>query len=273
MTPSFAPLDSRALVRLTGPDWRDFLQGLISNDVERLQPGEARFAALLTPQGRMLFDLFVIGAEDGCWLDVQAAQRQALVQRLSIYRLRAKVEIAEAEGRVAALWGTEGEPPPGWIADPRLADLGWRGVNPEPPAGAVLADEAAYDGWRLALGVPDPARDCAPDKTYPIEADFDLLNGIDFKKGCYVGQETTSRMKRRGGIRSRMLPIVFDGPAPAPGSEVLAGELRAGEALSGHDGRVMALLRLDRIEGASLTVDGRPVRVDSPAWMAEADAG
>ncbi len=273
MNPSFAPLDSRALIRVDGPDWRDFLQGLISNDVERLQPGEARFAALLTPQGRMLFDLFVIGTEAGCLIDVQAAQRQAAIMRLSIYRLRAKVEIAEAAGRVVALWAMDGEPPAGWIADPRLAGLGWRGVDLEPPAGAEAVDEDAYDGWRLGLGAPDPARDCIPDKTYPIEADFDLLNGIDFKKGCYVGQETTSRMKRRGGIRSRMLPIVFDGPAPPQGAEVLAGELRAGEALSGRDGRAMALLRLDRIEGAALTVDGRPVRVDSPAWMAKADAG
>lgn len=274
MDPSFAHLDSRALVRLGGPDWRDFLQGLISNDVERLGRGEARFAALLTPQGRLLYDMFVIGAEDGCLLDVQAAQRAALIQRLSIYRLRAKVEIVEAQGRVAALWGLGAEAPPaGWIADPRLADLGRRGVGLEPPAGVRVVDEDAYDAWRLGLGVPDPAKDCTPDKTYPIEADFDLLNGVDFKKGCYVGQETTSRMKRRGGIRSRMLPIVFEGPAPAAGSEVLAGDLRAGEALSGRDGRAMALLRLDRIAGAALSVDGRAVTVEQPAWMAAAGAG
>ena len=226
---------------------------------------------MLTPQGRLLYDMFVIGAEVGCLLDVQAAQRGAVIQRLSIYRLRAKVEIAEAEGRIAALWGLQaGTAPAGWIADPRLADLGLRGAGLEPPAGARVLDEEAYDAWRLSLGVPDPAKDCTPDKTYPIEADFDLLNGVDFKKGCYVGQETTSRMKRRGGIRSRMLPIVFDGPAPAQGAEVLAGELRAGEALTGGDGRAMALLRLDRIQGAALSVDGRPVRVDHPAWMPKA---
>ena len=267
MTLRFAELKSRGLIEVRGPDWRVFLQGLISNDVERLEPGAMRFAALLTPQGRLLFDMFVIGGEDGCRLDVQAAQRQALLQRLTIYRLRAKVEIAAAEGKVCALWGP-GPAPSGWTPDPRLAPLGWRGVGLAPPAGAELADEDAYDAHRLALGAPDPARDCRPDKTYPIEADFDLLNGIDFKKGCYVGQETTSRMKRRGGVRSRMLPIVFDGPPPPEGSEVLAGTLRAGEALSGREGRAMALLRLDRIEGAALEVDGRPVRVEMPAWMA-----
>jgi len=266
MTLRYAQLKSRALIDVRGPDWRSFLQGLISNDVERLDPGGIRFAALLTPQGRLLHDMFVIGAEDGCRLDVQAAQREAVVQRLLVYRLRAKVEISALDGQVCALWGP-GAAPPGWAPDPRLPELGWRAVDAALPPGAELADEDAYDAHRLALGAPDPARDCQPDRTYPIEADFDLLNGIDFKKGCYVGQETTSRMKRRGGIRSRMLPIVFDGPPPPQGAEVLAGELRAGEALSGREGRAMALLRLDRIEGAALSVDGRPARVDAPAWM------
>jgi hypothetical protein len=183
-----------------------------------------------------------------------------------IYRLRAKLQIAPAPGKVCALWGP-GSAPTGWTADPRLGELGWRGVDLEPPEGAEIAGEDAYGAHQLSLGVPDPARDCRPDKTYPIEADFDLLAGIDFKKGCYVGQETTSRMKRRGGIRSRMLPIAFDGPAPPFGTEVLAGELRAGEALSGREGRSMALLRLDRIEGVALSVAGRPARVEFPAWM------
>jgi hypothetical protein len=269
MTASYAKLSGRALVQVAGPDWRVFLQGLLSNDVETLEPGRMRFAGLFTPQGKLLFDLFVIGGEEGCRLDVQAAQRDALVQRLLIYRLRAKVEIAAVEGAVCALWNTA-EAPAGWMADPRLADLGFRGVELEPPAGALALDEDAYDAFRLGLGAPDPARDATPDKTYPIEADMDLLNGIDFKKGCFVGQETTSRMKRRGGIRSRMLPISFDGEAPARGAEVLAGELRAGEVLSGRSGRAMALLRLDRIAGAQLTVDGRPVRVETPAWLDDA---
>ena len=266
MTANHARLTSRALVRVAGPDWRVFLQGLISNDVESLQPGEMRFAGLLTPQGRLLFDLFVIGGEEGCLLDVDAGRRQSLVERLLIYRLRARIEIAAVDGAVSALWNLA-QPPPGWTADPRLAALGFRGVDAPPPAGAQSLDEAAYEAFRLGLGVPDSARDAAPDKTYPIEADMDLLNGIDFRKGCFVGQETTSRMKRRGGIRSRMLPIAFEGPAPPPGAEVLAGELRAGEVLTGGEGRAMALLRLDRIEGASLTVEGRPVRVDRPGWL------
>ena len=132
-------------------------------------------------------------------------------------------------------------------------------------ASQVVVDHA----HRLALGVPGPA-DWGSDKTYPIEANFDLLNGIDFQKGCFVGQETTSRMKRRGQVKSRMLPIVFEGAAPAPGSEILAGTLRAGEVLSGMQGRAMALVRLDRIARAELTVDGWPVRAERPAWLLEA---
>jgi folate-binding protein YgfZ len=260
-----APLASRALISVAGADWRAFLQGLITQDVETLAPGEARFAALLTPQGRLLFDLFVIGRTDGCWLDCQADRRAALIQRLSIYRLRAKVTLEPDETPVLAAWGAApaGE---GWSPDPRLPALGWRGCG---AAVAATADEPEYDAHRLALGVPAPA-DWGDDATYPIEADFDLLHGIDFRKGCFVGQETTSRMKRRGQIKSRMLPLTFSGPAPPAGTEVLAGSLRAGEVLSGGAGRAMALLRLDRIEGAALTVDGRACRVERPEWSAAA---
>jgi folate-binding protein YgfZ len=257
---SIAALPSRALIALSGDDWRSFLQGLITQDVDTLEPGQARFSALLTPQGRLLFDLFVIGREEGAWLEVERAHRDALMQRLLMYRLRAKVKIEADETPVFAAWGAE--PQGSWIADPRLPALGWRGYG----EAAVNADEAAYDAHRLALGVPGPA-DWGSEKAYPIEADFDLLAGIDFKKGCFVGQETTSRMKRRGQIKNRMMPIVFEGAPPPPGAEVLAGDLRAGEVLSGQDGRAMALLRVDRIEGAALTVNGRPVQVDRPDWI------
>ncbi|MBS0361687.1 MAG: folate-binding protein YgfZ, partial [Proteobacteria bacterium] len=244
---SFAWLKSRALIAVAGPDWRSFLQGLITQDVETLKPGEARFGALLTPQGRLLYDLFVVGREEGCWLDVLAEHRAAIVQRLTMYRLRAKVEIAGDETPVSILYSAharEGGNPSGdskWIPafagmsgfvrDPRLPALGWRGYGAEPPAGAEIVDESARDAAKLELGVPEPA-DWGSDKTYPIEANFDLLNGIDFQKGCFVGQETTSRMKRRGQVDGRMLPSVFQGPPPEAGAEVLTGELRAGVVTS-----------------------------------------
>ncbi len=261
-TSRIAALPSRALIAVAGEDWRGFLQGLLTQDVETLAPGEARFGALLTPQGRLLYDLFIVGREDGCWLDCQAQSRAALLQRLTIYRLRAKVTLTADETPVGVAWGARpaGE---GWFCDPRLAELGWRGYGAQ---ATPNASEAEYDAHRLALGAPGPA-DWGEDSAYPLEADFDLLNGVDFKKGCFVGQETTSRMKRRGAIKSRMLPIRFEGAAPAHGAEILAGTLRAGHVLSGADELAMALVRLDRIEGAALTVEGRLCEVVRPEWM------
>jgi len=261
-TTCIAALESRGLIAVSGEDWRSFLQGLLTQDVETLRAREARFGALLTPQGRLLYDLFVVGREGGCWLDCQAERRAALLQRLAIYKLRAKVTLSPDETPVFAAWGARpaGE---GWVADPRLAALGWRGYG---ASDAPNASEADYERRRLEIGAPGPA-DWGEDAAYPLEADFDLLNGVDFKKGCFVGQETTSRMKRRGAVKSRMLPIRFEGPTPAPGAEILAGTLRAGEVRSGADGRAIALVRLDRIEGASLTVDGRPCEVVRPAWL------
>jgi folate-binding protein YgfZ len=253
-------LRSRCLIEVRGPDWRSFLQNLLTNDVETLAPGQARFTALLTPQGRLLYDLFVIAREDGAWLDVEAVWRDALIARLALYRLRAKVEITTLDLPVTALPAPTAEGV--WVQDPRLPALGLRGYG---VAGEQAED--AYDTHRLALGVPGPA-DWDTDKTYPIEADFDLLAGIDFHKGCFIGQETTSRMHRRGAVKSRMMPITFAGARPPPGSEILAGSLRAGEVLSGTTGRSMALVRMDRIEGMVLTVDDRPVTVERPAWMA-----
>jgi folate-binding protein YgfZ len=258
----WAELSDRAVIAVSGPDWRGFLQGLLTQDVEALAAGEIRFAALLTPQGRLLFDLFVIGEADGCRLDCAAERREALIQRLSIYRLRAKVEIAPIDVPVLALWNIN-EAPEGWLADPRLPALGFRGYGVAAPA----AKKGSYAHHALSLGTPGPA-DFGDDATYPIEANFDLLHGIDFKKGCFVGQETTSRMKRRGQIKTRMASIAFDGPSPAAGSELLAGSLRAGEVHSGVDGLAMASLRLDRADGPDRTLpDGRPWRPLWPAWL------
>ncbi len=264
--PRAAHLASRALIAITGPDWRSYLQSLITQDVECLAAGSLAFGALLTPQGRLLFDLFVAAADEGCRLDCAAPHRDALIERLALYRLRAKVEIARDETPVWALWGGASAPR-GWWPDPRLPGLGFRAFGIDPPAEANAAGEVDYDRFRLDLGVPGPD-DWGFDRTYPIEANFDLLGGIDFQKGCFVGQETTSRMKRRADLKSRMGPILFEGPAPAFGSELLAGELRAGQALTGAPGRAMALLRLDRMDlGPRVLADGRAWRPDLPAWI------
>ncbi|HYC73451.1 folate-binding protein YgfZ [Brevundimonas sp.] len=260
MTTRIARLDSRALIRVSGPDARPFLHNLLTQDVETLADGELRFGALLSPPGRLLFDLFLRGEADAVVLDVAAERRDALLQRLSMYKLRAQVTVQADDRPVFASWP---EVANGFTADPRAPGLGGRRYGGELPTNAA---EAAWQAHRLAAGVPDPAADAPTDRTYPIEANFDLLNGLDFQKGCFVGQETTSRMKRRGAIKNRMLPIAFDGPPPPFGAEVLNGDLRAGEVLSGRDGAAMALLRLDRIDG-SLTVDGRPVEVRRPDWL------
>jgi folate-binding protein YgfZ len=267
--PSLARLDSRAVIAVNGEPWRDFLQGLITQDVETLGEGEIRYGALLAPQGRLLYDLFVHGRAQGCLIDCAAEHRDALIARLKMYRLRAKVDVGPDDGAVLAMWGADAAARAaneGWAADPRLSALGWRRIC-EAGAQAGAHDEDAYEAHRLALGVPGPP-DFGSDKTYPIEADFDLLGGIDFRKGCFVGQETTSRMKRRGQIRSRMVPILFDGPAPVFGAELLSGSLRAGEALTSAAGRAIALLRLDRLDAGPLSLpDGRAWRPDWPAWL------
>ena len=263
-SPICVQLTDRALVKVEGPDARSFLQGLLTQDVETQPAGSLRYAALLSPQGRLLLDLFVLATPDGLVLDVAADRREDLVRRLTVYRLRARVSLGPLEGRVLVLLGAR-EPLAGWHPDPRLPAMGLRGYDAPTPPGAVTGQLSDYVARRLSLGVPDMA-DFGEDSTYPIEANLDLLQAIDFRKGCFVGQETTSRMKRRGQIKSRMLPITSqDGPLSS-GSEVLNGELRAGEVRSGEGPAGLALMRLDRLDGA-LTVQGRPVQVHKPDWI------
>jgi hypothetical protein len=264
MSTRIARLDSRALIRVSGSDARPFLHNLLTQDIESLAPNALRFGGLLSPPGRLLFDLFLWGEADAVVLDVAADHREALLQRLAMYKLRAQVTIEADERPVFAAWG--GDLPAGFTPDPRLPRLGGRAC------GVDIATDASESDWqahRLSLGVPDPTADALSDKTWPIEANFDLLNGIDFRKGCFVGQETTSRMKRRGAIKTRMLPIAFDGPPPPFGAEILNGELRAGQVLSGIGGLAMASVRLDRLDG-ELDVDGRRVSIVRPDWMADA---
>lgn len=257
-------LTGRALVKVEGPDARSFLQGLLTQDMVSQADGSLSYAALLSPQGRLLLDLFVLATPEGFVLDVAADRRDDLIRRLTLYRLRAKVTLAPLDGRVFVLMGTQ-VPRAGWHPDPRLAAMGLRGYDVAPSADAVSGQLSDYAARRIALSVPDMA-DFGDDATYPIEANLDLLQAIDFRKGCFVGQETTSRMKRRGQIKSRMLPIIsLDGPLH-PAAEVLNGELRAGEVRSTEGSSGLALMRLDRLDGP-LTVQGRPVRVHKPDWI------
>lgn len=256
-----ARLEGRSLVRVSGADARPFLHNLLTQDVESLADGDLRFAALLSPPGRLLFELFILGQGEDVLLDVARDRRDDLIQKLTLYRLRAKVEIAADDSSISACWP---ELAPGFICDPRTDLMGGRAYGLPVEANAIEAD---YRAHALSLGVADMATDAAIDRTYPIEANFDLLNGIDFNKGCFVGQETTSRMKRRGAIKNRILPLRIEGATPAPGSEVLNGDRRAGEVVA-SDAGVVALMRLDRSEG-ELTVGEARAAAVRPDWMPE----
>jgi folate-binding protein YgfZ len=260
-----AMLEDRGVISVSGEDATSFLQGLLTNDVERLAPSEARYAALLTPQGKILFDMIVVrapGQEPAYLIDCTAAQAADLAKRLGFYKLRAKVAIADmsADRAVAAFWGAEA---PGvadgvLYTDPRDPRLGWRAILPRPIAAAVGLEHAGeYEGLRIAAGTPKGGLDFAYADAFPHDANFDLLHGVDFDKGCYVGQEVVSRMKHRGTARKRVARVKLAGPAPAPGTPVMDGELAVG-ALGSSSGReALAMLRIDRVEDASTA--GRPL--------------
>jgi hypothetical protein len=253
-----ALLEDRGVVSVSGQDATSFLQGLLTNDVDRLEPGQARYAALLTPQGKILFDMIVVrmagGEEPAYLIDCTAAQAADLARRLGFYKLRAKVALADmsADRAVAAFWSHERPNVDGLVyADPRDSRLGWRAILPRPIAVAVgLEHGNEYEGLRIAVGAPKGGVDFTYADAFPHDVNFDLLHGVDFDKGCYVGQEVVSRMKHRGTARKRVTRVKLDGPAPAPGTPVVDRELAVG-ALGSSSGReALALLRLDRAEEA-----------------------
>ncbi len=276
-------LDSRAVLTVSGPDRRSFLQGLVSNDVDKCGPEQAIYAALLTPQGRFLHDLFIVELGDTLLLDVEAARRADLLKRLSMYRLRSKVALADAgdDWSVMAFFGAgagaglpfalpeeagKAVPVSGGVVfvDPRLASLGLRGILPREEAqkiavsrGFAPAPFADYDRLRLAEGVPDGSRDLPVEKAILLESGFDELNGVDWKKGCYMGQELTARTKYRGLVRKRLMPVTIDGAVPEPGTPLSFDGKDAGEMRSGLDGIGMALVRLEAAEAAATA--NRPI--------------
>jgi tRNA-modifying protein YgfZ len=253
-----AMLEDRGVISVSGADATSFLQGLLTNDVERLAPSEARYAALLTPQGKILFDMIAVrvpGEEPSYLIECSAAQAADLAKRLGFYKLRAKVAVADvsADRAVVAFWGDE-SPSVGdgvLYADPRDPRLGWRAILPRANAAAIGSEHGGeYEGLRIAVGAPKGGLDFAYADAFPHDANFDLLHGVDFDKGCYVGQEVVSRMKHRGTARKRIARVKLAGPAPAPGTPVMDRELAVG-ALGSSSGReALALLRLDRAEEA-----------------------
>ena len=271
--PHIALLPSRGVIALSGPDARELLQGLITNNIDLVSETRAIYAALLTPQGKLMFDFLILEVGGKLLFDCHKDYLPALLKRLTMYRLRAKVEIEDVSEKwtVAAIWGGDASTLPGaTYADPRLAALGTRAFVPAGEPIATNASEQDYEAWRLSLGVPNMASDAGQDQTFMLEANFDELHGVDFQKGCYIGQELASRMKRKNGLRKRLLPVVVEGALPAPGTEVMAGERRIGELRTGLGNRAMVYLRLDRLEEAKdelLTAGGVSLAVDWPEWI------
>lgn len=258
----------RSLIRVSGPDAETFLDNLLTQDLSRLPDAAVLYGALLSPQGKVLCDMLLWSEDGGIILDVDPSRAPDLLRRLTMYKLRAQVTIEDVSSQFAALWSPE--PFPGAHADPRLQDLGWRklvSANENVPDGST-----AYEARRLELGVPDLARDAASEEVFALEALLEEFNGVDFKKGCFVGQENVSRMKRRATTRKKFCPIAFDGEAPAYGAEISGGPASLGSVRTGMAGRALALLRLDRAQeaiaaGHDLAAAGRRVVLQPPAWL------
>jgi tRNA-modifying protein YgfZ len=279
-----ALLPERAVIRITGKDATHFLQGLVTSDVESLAAGDARFTALLTPQGKILFDFFVVAVPiddaGGFVIEAPRALEPALAERLGFYKLRAKVEVARRSDLAVAvaLDGTPSDELGLVYRDPRHAGLGMRIVLPAEDAEAALqqagfarADAQEWQTRRIALGVPEGGQDFVYGDTFPHEADMDQLGGVDFDKGCFVGQEVVSRMEHRGTARARVVPVTYDGPAPEVGTPVTAGERPLGALGAAAQGRALALLRLDRAAealaaGTPLIAGGIELHLKRPAW-------
>jgi folate-binding protein YgfZ len=271
-------LSDRAVLRVTGEAARNFLQGLITNHIDQAKPGSAIHAGLLTPQGKILVDFFVLPDGDGFLLELPRTKLADFIQRLTIYKLRTQVAFAEEPSLgVAASWGSTPRLPEGAIAfpDPRLPELGLRILLPAnadiSALGCALANEDEYHARRIAVGVPEGGRDYTFGDAFPHEAMFDQLNGVDFKKGCFVGQEVVSRMEHRGTARKRIVGVEGEGPLPPSGTEIMAGSMPIGTLGSVAGSFGLALLRLDRAEeakaaGVPLRAGEVTVAVRIPAW-------
>ncbi len=275
MEPAF--LDDRAVLAISGPQARDFLQGLVTNDVVGgLEPGAGLYTALLSPQGKILFDFLVTEGEGALLLDVARDAAEALLKKLKMYRLRAKIgiELREQLGVYVALRGHPGNRPTTYaeravtFADPRLAALGPRSIGAKAEMPANLPGASAYHDQRLALGVPE-AGDFGLEKIFALDAGLAELNGVSFTKGCYIGQELTSRMKHRATSRKRILTITADALLPASGS-LTKGGAEIGELIASHGTTGFALVRLDRLEEAAgdAAVGEIQVALKRPAWLA-----
>jgi folate-binding protein YgfZ len=252
-----AVLSDRGAIRVSGDEAPHFLHNLVTSSVDGLAPGRAAYAGLLTPQGKIIADFLVLRTADGYLLDVPLARVEELKKRLTLYKLRAKVTIAVEDFAIAAIWGADVSPElQNAFIDPRLKALGWRTFVPKSGADAMLKaaklelkSEDEFHAHRITLGVPEGGRDFAFDDAFPHEADMDQLGGIDFRKGCYIGQEVVSRTQHRATARTRVVPVTLAGSAQT-GTEILAGDKTIGTLGSVSGMRGLATIRIDRADDA-----------------------
>jgi folate-binding protein YgfZ len=276
-------LTDRGVVKVSGEDARNFLNGLVTTDVTLVRPGLGRFGALLTPQGKIIVDFLITeapaGHGGGFLLDVPRALAQGFADKLKFYKLRAKVAVENLTDSMGVLVVWDGEPamkPDLAFADPRSHELGWRILIPEELKqkvadliGADLVEADAYEAHRILCGAPRGGLDFMYSDAFPHETNMDRLNGVDFEKGCYVGQEVVSRMQHRGTARTRTVKIILEDFSPDTGLPVLAGDKPVGTMGSTAGGRGLALIRTDRVTealagGAKLTAGGLPIRIAEP---------
>jgi len=286
----FTPLPARGLIKIEGPDARDYLQGLVSQDMTRVSDAQTVYSAFLSPQGKFLYDFFVFELGGALVLDCEGARRSDFFKRLSMYKLRSDVQLSDisddyqvygvldgldfAERGACKILGD------GIVyADPRVLDMGCRAVLPQDDtsalesAGLTAGDFETYEHRRIELGLADGSRDMITDKALLLENGFEELDGVSFTKGCFMGQELTARTRYRGLVKKRLLPVKIDGPAPAEGAIFELDGREAGEMRS-HAGDVgLALVRLDKLsDGVSFICEGATLTPQVPAWVQFQDA-
>ncbi|BDW90043.1 YgfZ/GcvT domain-containing protein [Thalassospira tepidiphila] len=292
----YALLPDRAVIRVSGPDRVSFLQGLVSNNIETISAEKSGYGALLTPQGKFLFDFFVYHQdEDSLLIECERGENgeraAELFKKLRMYKLRAKAELTDVTDSydVIAVFGKDAlsalslDVTPGATAhmadgikavDPRLAEMGARVLLPKnaltemAAIGAEESDIETYHEMRVSLGIPNGSEELEVEKSILLENGFEELGGVDFKKGCYMGQELTARTKYRGLVRKRLLPIKIDGPSPDAGTPIMNGDKEAGIIRSVHGDHGLAMIRLERVEGdAELRAGEAKITVSVPDWV------
>lgn len=286
---NYAHLPDRGIIAITGADCTSFLQGIVSNDVEKITASQAGYGAFLTPQGKYLYDFFMVRVGDAILVDTERDRIAPFIKRLSLYKLRADVQLEDVSEQygVGVVFGdgaldqTDLDASPGAAVpfgdgvvyvDPRLRDAGARTVLPTDSnalssLGGEHVDHSVYDEHRIDLGLPDGSRDLIVEKSVLLENGFDELNGVDWTKGCYMGQEVTARTKHRGLVKKRLMPVTIEGPLPESGSPIMAGDREVGEMRSSCGTTGLAMIKLSYLaEDVTLQAGDAIISPRKPSW-------